>query len=72
MPLAYALNGVSHRTPVTKVLCSALVYTALAGLHRTNSPVTRLQQPVAPRNKSPQQVWLYLGSRQQDPGATLL
>src|SRR5215216_863826 len=27
--------------PVKKVLCSALVYTALAGLHRTNSPATR-------------------------------
>src|SRR5215218_218846 len=33
--------------PVTKVLCSALVYTPLACLHRTNSPATRLQQPVA-------------------------
>src|SRR5215212_1839548 len=38
------------------VLCSALVYTVLASLHRTNSPATRLQQPVAPRNKSSQQV----------------
>src|SRR5215218_1266422 len=33
------------------VLCSALVYTALASLHRTNSPATRLQQPVAPRKQ---------------------
>src|SRR5215207_5604263 len=31
-----------------------MVYTALAGLHRTNSPATGLQQPVAPRNKSSQ------------------
>ena len=28
------------------VLCRALVYTALASLHRTNSPAAGLQQPV--------------------------
>jgi hypothetical protein len=38
------------------VLCSVLVYATLARLQRTNSPATRLQQPVAPRNKSSQQV----------------
>src|SRR5215208_3360101 len=37
------------------VLCRALVYTALASLHRTNSPATRLQQPVAPRKDYLQQ-----------------
>jgi len=36
------------------VLCSALVYTALAGLHRTNSLATRLQQPVPYCNKPTQ------------------
>ena|SRR5215211_7063445 len=41
-------------------------------LHRTNSPATRLQQPVAPRNKSSLQVWLYPDRRRQDPGVTLL
>src|SRR5919107_343072 len=47
------------RRPVKKkVLCSALVYTPLAGLHRTNSPETRLQQPVAPRNKFSQHTLL--------------
>jgi hypothetical protein len=44
------------RPPVKKVLCSALVYTALAGLHRTNSPATRLQQPVPACNKSTQRM----------------
>ena len=41
------------------VLCSAFVYTAFARLHRTNSPATRLQQPVAPRNKSSQHTLPY-------------
>src|SRR5215204_802303 len=45
--------------PVKKVLCSALVYTPRAELHRTNSPATRLQQPVAPRNKSSQHTLPY-------------
>jgi len=45
--------------PVKEVLCSALVYTPLARLHRTNSPATRLQQPVAPRNKSSQHTLPY-------------
>src|SRR5215218_6022024 len=39
----------SSPSPVCFVLCRAFVYTALASLHRTNSPATRLQQPVAPR-----------------------
>src|SRR5215216_7664277 len=38
------------------VLCSALVYSALARLHRTNSPATRLQQPVPACNKSTQRM----------------
>src|SRR5215207_6883764 len=63
-----ALQGVCA---ATRVLCSALVYTALAWLHRTNSPATGLQQPVAPRNKSSQQEWLYPGRKQQDHGVTL-
>src|SRR5215212_8286900 len=41
------------------VLCSASDYTALTVLHRTNSPATGLQQPVAPRNKSSQHTLLY-------------
>src|SRR5215213_4199470 len=59
-------------SPVRFVLCSASVYTALVCLHRTNSPATRLQQPVATRNKSSQQVWLYPGRRQQDHVVPLL
>src|SRR5215204_6018650 len=62
------LRGVWKReapstSPVRLVLCSELVYTALAYLHRTNSPATQVQQPVATRNKYLQQVWLYLGRR---------
>jgi len=46
------------RPHVKKGLYSALFYTPLAGLHRTNSPATPLQQPVAPRNKSSQHTLL--------------
>jgi hypothetical protein len=53
------------------VLCSALVYTDFAGLHRTNSPATRLQLPVTPSNKFLQQVWLYPATMQQDHRITL-
>src|SRR5215207_5837831 len=65
-------SGIRGSRKSSLVLCSASGYTALTGLHRTNSPATRLQQPVAPRNKSSQQVWLYPGRRQQDYGVTLL
>jgi hypothetical protein len=51
---------------------SDFVYDDNAGLRKTNSSATWLQQAVAPRNKSSQQVWLYPARRQQDHGVTLL
>src|SRR5215212_2928046 len=55
-------------------LALLLFYVAKRGdmLHRTNSQATRLQQPVAPRKKYLQQVWLCPGRRQQDYGVTVL
>src|SRR5215218_10655457 len=47
------------RPSVKKVLCSALVYTPLIGLHRTNSPATRLQQAVTDCHESTQHALPY-------------
>src|SRR5215207_9271262 len=63
LPITVILgNSVSDKRASRKpsfVLCSASCYTALTGLQRTNSPATRLQQPVAPRNKSSQHTLPY-------------
>src|SRR5215217_5600741 len=52
-------TSVSENCMWRKSSCSALVYAALAWLHRTNSPATRMQQPVAPCNKSSQHTLPY-------------